>query len=334
MAAAGLSAVALFAAAKLAGRVWRQPVHLRGKVALITGGSRGLGLALAEELGQYGCKVALVARDEAELEEASSGLRSRGIDADIFPCDITRAAAIDPLMSRVVERFGRIDILVNDAGLIKVSPLENVERGDFEEAMDLMFWAPVNLTLAVLPYMRKQGGGHIVNVTSIGGRVSVPHLLPYCCAKFAFVGFSTGLSAELNPDRVHVMTVVPGLMRTGSYLNARFKGQKEKEFAWFGLLGNLPGMSISAEESAKTIRQSLQKRDLTCTISLPAKLLIHAEALLPEATRTVMQLTTKLLPSADENSGDAPGKALNQRFGKLFQALTALGKVAAQRYNE
>ena len=334
VAAAGLSAVALYAAAKVAGKVWRRPVNLRGKVALITGGSRGLGLALAEELGEYGCQVALVARDESELEEAAAGLRSRGIEAAVFPYDITQSAGLSALVDRVIARFGKIDILVNDAGLIKVAPLDNVDRSDFDEAMDLMFWAPVNLTFAVLPHMKKAGGGHIINITSVGGRVSVPHLLPYSCAKFALVGFSTGLSAELDPERVHVMTVVPGLMRTGSYLNAKFKGQSEKEFAWFSVLGNLPLISVSAEESARSIRQSLQKRDLTCTISLPAKLLIHAEALLPEATRTLMQLSTKLLPSSNQNNGQVAGKALNQRFGSLFQTLTSLGKVAARGLNE
>ena len=296
VAAAGISAVALFAVSKLAGRIWRPPVNLRGKIALITGGSRGLGLAVAQELGDYGCRVALVARNQSELEDAASRLRARGIETAVFACDIAQPASIGPLVDRVLAHFGRIDILVNDAGLIKVAPLDNVERDDFDEAMDLMFWAPLNLTFAVLPHMKGQGGGHIVNITSVGGRVSVPHLLPYCCAKFAFAGFSTGLSAELDPEHIHVLTVVPGLMRTGSYLNAKFKGQSEKEFTWFSLIGNLPGFSVSAEHAARAIRQSLQKRDLMCTISLPAKLLIHMEALLPEATRTVMQLSGKMLP--------------------------------------
>ncbi|MDQ2774209.1 MAG: SDR family NAD(P)-dependent oxidoreductase, partial [Acidobacteriota bacterium] len=144
VAAAGLSAIALFAVAKLAERVWRRPVDLRGKITLITGGSRGLGLALAEELGEHGCKVALVARDESELEEAASGLRAKRIEAAVFPYDITQSAGIESLIDRVLGRFGRIDILVNDAGLIKVAPLDNMARADFDEAMNLMFWAPVN----------------------------------------------------------------------------------------------------------------------------------------------------------------------------------------------
>jgi len=333
--AAGLSAAALFAATKLAGSMRRRPVNLRGKVALITGGSRGLGLALAHELGEYGCELALVARDPAELTGAATRLNRRGTEATTFPCDITHADEIEPLLQRVIQRFGRIDILVNDAGMIKTAPFDNVERKDFDEAMDLMFWAPVNLTLAALPHLRRSPEAHIVNITSVGGRVSVPHLLPYCCAKFAFVAFSTGLSSELDPDKVHVLTVVPGLMRTGSYLNAQFKGPKEQEFAWFSALSTLPGLTVSAEHAARSIRQALQRRHLTSTISMPAKLLIQSEALLPEATRTIMHLVNQYaLPGANQDQSEKSGKALNSRFGGLFQSLTALGRLAARALNQ
>jgi short-subunit dehydrogenase len=335
MVAAGLSAVTLFTATKIASRIRRAPVRLQGKVALVTGGSRGLGLALAHELGDAGCEVALVARDEQELSAAAAELRARSIQVETFPSDITDNAAIGTLIGRVLERFGRIDVLVNDAGMIKVAPLDKVEHHDFEEAMNLMFWAPVNLTLAVLPHMRRQGGGHIVNITSVGGRVAIPHLLPYCCAKFALVGFSTGISNELDPDHIHVLTVVPGLMRTGSYLNARFKGSAQNEFAWFSLLGNLPGMSVSAEQSAQEIREALQRRQLTCTISLAAKALIQSEALLPEATHALMEAANRiLLPKAGQQTEDVKGKNLNSRFGTLFQTLTSLGRTAATSLNQ
>jgi short-subunit dehydrogenase len=335
IAAAGLSAAALFAAAKLAGRIHRPQVSLRGKVALITGGSRGLGLALAEEFGTQGCRLALCARDQQELDNAVTSLRSRGFEAAAFPCDITKEETLDQLLAHVIAHFGTIDILVNDAGLIKISPIENLQHGDFEEAMNLMFWAPVNLTLKVLPHFQRQGSGHIVNITSVGGRVAVPHLLPYCCAKFAMVGFSTGLSAELDPTRIHVLTVTPGLMRTGSYLNAEVKGNHEKEFAWFSLVGNMPGLTVSAKEAATSIRNALQRREQICTISLPAKLLIHSEALLPEATRVMMQIVkTYLLPTASGSSDSLPGKAVNSRFGAVFQALTTLGRTAGRSLNQ
>lgn len=332
---AGLSAAALFGVAKFAQLARRRPVSLRGKVALVTGGSRGLGLAVALELAQYGCEIALCARDEQELREASEQVKALHAEVDVFTCDLSKPEQIPPLVQRVLARFGHIDILVNNAGLIQVSPFDNLQHTDFDEAMNLMFWGPVNLTLAVLPHMRSVGGGHVINITSVGGRVAIPHLLPYSCAKFAFVGFSTGLSSELDPNEVHVMTVVPGLMRTGSYLNVPFKGQSAKEFAWFALLGNLPGFSVSAEFAARSIRQALQQRQATCTISLPAKILIHSEALLPDATRTVMQLMNQyLLPAGTAGAGETGGKQINSRFGAWFQALTSLGKMAARELNQ
>jgi short-subunit dehydrogenase len=262
-------------------------------------------------------------------------LRSRGIEAASFPCDITVEDQLDRLLARVIAHFGTLDILVNDAGLIKVSPLEDLQLRDFEEAMNLMFWAPVNLTLKALSHFQNQGSGSIVNIASLGGRVAIPHLLPYCCAKFALVGFSTGLSSELDSDRIHVLTVTPGLMRTGSYLHASFKGQREKEFSWFSVLGNIPGLTVPAAEAATSIRQALQRGDRVCTISLPAKLLIHSEALLPEATRSVMQMVNSyLLPVSSGAKSSVSGKNLNERFGPLFQALTSLGRTAARSFNQ
>jgi len=335
LAAAGLSAAGLAALAKWMSGIRRPTVELRGKIALISGGSRGLGLAIAQEFGKQGCKIGLCARDQAELDQAAKQLEQMNIETAVFVCDLTKETEITSLVERVVEHFGRIDILVNNAGEIKVAPFEKVSHDDFEEAMNLMFWGPVNLTLAAIPHMRKQGGGHIVNITSVGGRVAIPHLLPYSCAKFAFVGFSTGLSSELDPNHLHVLTVVPGLMRTGSYLNAKFKGSANQEFGWFSILGNLPGLSVAARDAARSIRDALASRQLTCTISFPAKLLIQSEAILPEATRAAMQILNQvILPKASKTTRELTGKAANSRFGGLFQAVTLLGKDAAQAFNE
>jgi hypothetical protein len=124
-------------------------------------------------------------------------------------------------------------------------------------------------------------------------------------------------------------------MRTGSYLNAQVKGDHEKEFAWFSLLGNMPGATVSAKEAAVSIVEALRTRQQVCTISLPAKLLIHSEALLPEATRAIMQMVnTYLLPAATGRRYSLPGKAVNSRFGAVFQALTTLGRTAARSFNQ
>lgn len=333
LAAAGFVAAG-FAAWKFLKGGFRHSVQFHGMVVLITGGSRGLGLALANELGSRGARIALCARDENELRSARDRLVQRNIECAIFPADITRQADIGPTVERVVGHFGRIDMLVNDAGKIAVGPIEAFTHADYDDAMNLMFWAAVNLTFTVLPHMRKQGGGHIVNITSIGGRVSVPHLLPYSCAKFAFVGFSTGLSVELRGDNIDVLTVVPGLMRTGSYLNAEFKGASREEFTWFGLLGNLPGFSVAADYAAEQIVEAIETRRHTCTISLPAKILVASEALMPEITREVMAIVNRYLLPGSASKEPHFGKYLNPTLNLLFQGATTLGRTAAETLNE
>lgn len=332
-AATVIAAKKLFSASPGNSSTAKSPVDLREKIVLITGGSRGLGFALAQECGRRGARLALCARDASELQEACQRLSHEDIEAIPFTCDVTSQPEISSLVERVLERFGRIDVLVNNAGYIKVAPFESIDHAEYDRAMQLMFWAPVNLTLAVLPQMQKQGGGHVVNVTSVGGRVSIPHLLPYSCAKFALVGFSSGLSAEAKAKGIHVLTVVPGLMRTGSYLNAEFAGEAKQEFAWFGILGNLPGLSVAARQAATSICRAIETQRYTCTISLPAKLLIASETLFPETARSVSAAVNRLLPGGSAHE-TASGKQLNLRFGKIFQVLTALGRRAALSFNE
>lgn len=324
----------IFAARKLLGGIFRRGFDLRGKTVLLTGGSRGFGLAMAHEFGSHGARLALCARDGAELERACALLGRKGIEARPFRADLTQADQINSLVERVIGHFGSIDVLVNNAGRIAVGSLDSFTHQDYEDAMNLMFWAPVNLTYAVLPHMRKRGAGQVVNITSIGGRVSIPHLLPYSCAKFALVGFSTGLAGELNGRGIHVLTVIPGLMRTGSYLNAEFKGATKEEFAWFGLLGNLPGFSVAANYAAESVRVALQTGEQVCTISLPAKVLAAIEGLAPEVNRALLALTDRFaLPSSGRKVSQS-GKTLNPSLNALFQSLTALGRIAAIRLNE
>ena len=172
--------------------------ELRGQTVLITGGSRGLGLALAEEFAQFGAKVAICARDEQELARARQQLEDLGAVVCAVPCDVSKPEEVDNLISSVARHMGGIDVLVNNAGVISVGPILSQELKDFQEAMDVMFWGTVHPTLAVLPQMLARGTGRIVNISSIGGKVSVPHLIPYGCAKFAVTGFSEGLHAELK----------------------------------------------------------------------------------------------------------------------------------------
>ena len=309
---------------------------LRGHVALITGGSRGLGLLLGRELAREGCQLAICARDEAELARARTDLEARGATVHTGRCDVADRRDVERFVADVITRFGGIDLLVNNAGIIKVGPLETMTVGDFEEAMRVNFWGAVYPVLGVLPVMRAQGGGRIVNVTSIGGVVSVPHLVPYTCAKAAAVAFSHGLRAELAGEGVTVVTVVPGLMRTGSYLNASFKGNSEAESVWFALGSTLPGLSMDAERAARQIVRAAKRGDAEAILSLPAWLLARVHALFPGTTADILALVNQLLPQPKADGGGVVSghEAIARTQSGLLHVLTQLGRSAAERFGQ
>ena len=221
-----------------------------GKSVLITGGSRGLGLTIARQIAAEGGRLALLARDEEELDRACAELRSLGGEAIGVPCDLLDRAQSLGAVETVLDRYGAVDVLINNAGIIEVGPLENMRRPDFEKSMQLHFWAPFNLIQQIVPHMRRAGGGRIVNISSIGGKVAVPHMAPYSVSKFALVGLSDAFRAELARDGIHVTTVTPGMMRTGSQVNAKFKGNHGAEYTWFSLSTALPFAAVNAERAA------------------------------------------------------------------------------------
>ena len=306
--------------------------ELRGKTVLITGGSRGLGLALAEEFARAGARVAICARNEQELARARQQLEELGAVVCAIPCDVSKPEEVDNLVSSVTRHMGTIDVLVNNAGIISVGPILSQELKDFQEAMDVMFWGTVHPTLAVLPQMLSRGTGKVVNIASIGGRVSVPHLVPYGCAKFAVTGFSKGLHAELKRFGVHVLTVVPGLMRTGSHLNAQFKGNHQAEFGWFAVCGTNPLASISARRAAEKIVNATCVNRAELVISWQAKLLLGMHGVAPGLTQEVLAQVNRLLPDAAGSSDKKAGRESQSAVTR--SPLTALGKRAARRYNQ
>jgi short-subunit dehydrogenase len=315
----------------------RRPDDITGEVALVTGASRGLGLALARELAQHSCPLVICARDDAELERAAQDLRHRGADVVTVVGDITAAGMPQRLVDAAVERYGRLDILVNNAGIIAVGPVVNLTAGDYETAVRTMALAPMQLALAALPVMRGQGHGRIVTITSIGGKVSVPHLAPYAMAKFAAVGFSEGLRAELGSYPVSVTTVVPGLMRTGSHLNALFAGRKDAEFTWFGLAASLPFLSMDAGRAAQQIIAATAARRAELILTPAGQLVARTGAVAPGVTAAILHAAHQLvLPGPAGGSGEtAPGRRLRPIISPaLYNRLTVLGRRAAGRLNE
>lgn len=277
---------------------------LREKVALITGGSRGLGLVLARHVCAQGGSVALIARDPDELARAKADLALRGGAVLTVECDLLDARQIQSAVQQIIDRFGRIDILINNAGIIEVGPLQNMTREDFERAMRLHFWAPFELIAKIVPEMRVWGGGRIVNISSIGGKVAVPHLAPYSASKFALTGFSDAIRAELARDNIHVTTVAPGMMRTGSHVNAKFKGKHDMEFAWFAASAGAPLISMNADRAARKILAACRRAQPSLTLTFGARGAILGNALFPNLTGYFMRLVNRFLPKPTGAEGN------------------------------
>jgi len=324
------------AAGALAGRQLvrgSRQIDFNGRFVVITGGSRGLGLVIARRLSAEGARICLLARNEDELKRAAEHFPP---DADVMPirCDIRRRADVRAAVDAILDRWGTIDVLINNAGVIQVGPLEHMTAADFENAMATHFWGPLHLMFEVVPSMRQRRFGRIVNISSIGGRLAVPHLAPYCASKFALAGLSDAVRAELNQYGIRVTTVTPGLMRTGSPRNADVKGQHKAEYAWFAIADSLPGVTASAETSARQIIDACRYGDPELTITVPARLAMAINHLVPSAVARAMMVANRFLPGPNGVNGDQGKRGGESRSKWAPSAATALSDKAAVMNNE
>jgi len=309
-------------------------LDLTDRIVLITGGSRGLGLLMAREVGHRGAHVVIAARDEAELLRAQRDLQAHDIDASIVVADVATEAQAQRMIGQVLARHGRLDVLINNAGVIMVGPIDHMNVADFEEAMATHFWGPLHTMLAAIPHMRENGGGHIVNISSIGGKIGVPHLAPYCASKFALTGVSTSLRTELGRYGILITTVCPGLMRTGSPFNAWFKGRHRAEFAWFAIADSLPLLSIDGRRAAAQIVDAMRHGDAELVVSLPARLAVAAAALAPNTLAKAMALVNRVLPSPTGMLGNESHTGWQSVSRWAPSPLTRLSERSAAENNE
>jgi NAD(P)-dependent dehydrogenase (short-subunit alcohol dehydrogenase family) len=324
-------AAALLAAAR--GVRTRHAISFEGRVGVSTGGSRGLGLVLARQLAAEGARLCLLARDREELDRARAQLPETA-EVLTIRCDVRRRADVRLAMDVILEKWLTIDVLINNAGVIQVGPLEHMTTGDFENAMATHFWGPLHLMFEAVPSMRRRGFGRIVNIASIGGKIAVPHLAPYSASKFALVGLSDAVRAELDQYGIRVTTVCPGLMRTGGPLNVNVKGQHEAEYAWFAISDSLPGLSTSAERAARQIIDACRYGDPELTITVPAKLAARLYHLAPSTSAHAAALANRLLPSATGPEGDRHRRGRESRSGWTDSFATTLTQRAAATNNE
>ena len=246
---------------------------------------------------------------------------------------MTQPRQVEKTVRRVQRSLGAIDVLINNAGIIQVGPESEMTRREYEEAINTHYWGPWHTIEAVLPQMRERRFGRIVNVASIGGKVSIPHLLPYSASKHALVGLSEGYRAELLKDNIFVTTVCPGLIRTGSPKNAIFKGQHRQEQTWFTISDSLPGVSLNAQDTAEAIINAGRHGRGTVILSAPAQVLAVLQGLLPEFVSEVSGLINRWLPAAGGIGTDrATGRESESDGSPSF--LTKLTEIAAKRNHQ
>ncbi len=284
-------------------------------VVVVTGGSRGLGLAVAARFAagsgdNHPVRLVLASRNLAELQQAQANLLAQfphlcPDDFHLVAADLAKPEEAQRLVSEAIDRYGRIDVLINNAAIIDVGPIESQTLDNFERTMQINFFAALYTTWAALPHMRQQQAlsgsrrASIVNIASIGGKIATPHMLPYTAAKFALVGFSEGLHAELRHKGIRVTTVCPGLMRTGGESHANFHGNVEAEKRWFNFAAKNPLLAVTAKHAANRIYNAVAAGRAEITISPQAWLAAHFAPLSPELVQYANALTNQhLLPKS------------------------------------
>jgi NAD(P)-dependent dehydrogenase (short-subunit alcohol dehydrogenase family) len=310
-------------------------------VAVVVGASRGLGLLIARELDREGFRVVIAAEDREELDRAAEQLRADGARVGTELCDVADEDQVEALVERTEKQLGPIEVLICVAGVIQAGPLSALSRRHFEQAVAVMLWGPINCGLAVAPRMRERGRGRIGVVSSVGGRIAAPHLLPYSTAKFGAVGFTRGLRSELAGTGVTVTSAEPGLMRLGSHDRAKFVGNQGREYAWFATADSIPLLSIDGERAAARIVRAVLTGKAVTTVTPMGVLAPRVDALFPNLTAALLGLTTRLLPddpgtpeSRETLEGWEAREQLSRAPRFLVDRLVRLNDAAGRRNNE
>jgi NAD(P)-dependent dehydrogenase (short-subunit alcohol dehydrogenase family) len=281
-------------------RAWlrsRRRIDLADRVVIITGASSGHGYIVARQAAEHGAHLVLAARDLEALKAAEAELPRHGAPSVMaVATDVREPAQVEALVAQAVARHGRIDVLVNNAGIISVGPVEAMTPEDFRAAMETNFWGAFHATRSVLPQMRAQRFGRIANVVSLGGKRAVPHMLPYTASKFALAGFTQGLRTELARENILVTGIYPSTMRTGGHTHAWLKGNAEAEYIWFALSDTIPGLSVSAERVARRLWRAVCDGEAEVVVGWPARLIVVLEALFPNEIAELLGLADLLLP--------------------------------------
>jgi short-subunit dehydrogenase len=243
-------------------------MRIDGKVALITGASEGIGAACAGAFRKRGARLSLMARSEDKLRAAG------GPDALVTAGDVTLPEARRAAVERTLDRFGAVDILINNAGMGLYAPAWDTRLEDARRLFELNFFAPLGMTQLVVPHMRQRGGGMLVNVSSVAGKVTLPWLTLYSASKYALGSLTDGLRMELARDGIRTMAVCPAYVRTDFQRHALGAGPPPK-------IAGSKRSAITPEQCAEAIARGVERGARTVMAPKAGWLLVLAERLFP-----------------------------------------------------
>ena len=218
---------------------------LKGKVVLLTGASRGLGVDMAAKFAETGARLALAARSEVELKEVADKMAQLGAEVLVVPTDVVDDSSLQALVDRVTSEWGGIDVLINNAGVEKPYEFERLSLDEIDWILDVNVHGLMHLTRMVIPQMIERRSGHIVNIASMAGLVGIPHNSIYSSSKHAVVGFSRSLRLEMKDHGIGVSVVCPGFVQGGMFLEV---GRKPPTMAGW----------VSSDRVAKTVVKAVK----------------------------------------------------------------------------
>lgn len=263
----------------------------KGKNIIITGGSSGIGEALAIRLFKAGANIALVARDMEKLcrvsDEISSNINGSDAKVTIYSCDITDPEKVEATVQKIVEVMGPPDVLINSAGILIGEYFENQTLADFKSIMDTNFYGTLHLIKSVLPYLKKKGGGHIYNVSSVAGEMGVFGYSSYCASKFAVNGLSESLRSELKPQGIYVHLILPPETDTPMVTKVNMNRPLENK-----MLAATAGV-LSVDKVADDIIEGMEKGQYMIAPGAKTKLFLKVGRIMPSLARRIVDSTIK-----------------------------------------
>jgi NAD(P)-dependent dehydrogenase (short-subunit alcohol dehydrogenase family) len=245
------------------------------KVAIVTGASLGIGRATALALAEQGASVALASRNNEALSALAEQLKRQGRQVLVIPTDVTQRDEVEALVREVVAQWGRMDILISNAGEYIRAPITDLDPATIQRSLDVNFFGGVYCVKAVLPHMLRQKSGHIVFVTSMDGKIGLPPDAPYVSAKFALTGFCEVLRQEVRDRGISVTNVLPGRVDTPMI--------EDLKFSWIS-------PKLSPESVAKAILMGIRKRKPIVIIPPGAKLLYYINVFAPTLSDRLARL--------------------------------------------